>query len=159
VERTPSSLPSTIAEFVTEANKSADPHRTSAPTHLDPKTAARLFTDWLREHGPDQSQPPGLDEFVTELADSWQFGCPTGLYHTCSPHRVALVVHHINDYYQDDFAANLVPMLPEWTAWLAERNGTPAHLADRCRPYAHGELHKGIMGNDGKLDCLARVTE
>jgi hypothetical protein len=148
-----------LAEFVIEANKSADPNRTSAPTHLDPKTAARLFTDWLREHGPDQSQPPGLDEFVTELADSWQFGCPTGLYHTCSPHRVALVVHHINDYYQDDFAANLVPLLPEWTAWLAARNGTPAHLADRCRAYAHGESHKGIMGNDGRLDCLARVTE
>jgi hypothetical protein len=36
--------------------------------------------------------------------------------------------------YQDDFAAQLIALLPDWTCWLAARNGTPPHLAERCQP-------------------------
>jgi hypothetical protein len=46
-----------------------------------------------------------------------------------------------------------------WTAWLADRNATPTHLADRCRSYAHGEPHKAINADDGRLDYLARIAE
>jgi hypothetical protein len=148
-----------LAEAVIEAIEPAGPHRTSAPTDLDPKTAAALFAAWLRDHRPDRSQPADLDELVAELTDSWHIGDPTGLYHTCSPHRVALTAEHIRGYYQDDFAADLIAPLPAWTAWLADRNTTPAHLADRCRPYAHGEPHKDISADDGRLDYLARITE
>jgi len=95
-----------LAEAVIEAIEPAGPHRTSAPTDLAPKTAAALFTAWLREHRPDWSQPADFDELVAELADSWQIGGPTGLYRTCSPHRVALTAEHIRGYYQDDPAAH-----------------------------------------------------
>jgi len=81
------------------------------------------------------------------------------LYHTCSPHRVALAARHIRGYYQDDFAADLIALLPDWAAWHADRNSTPTHLADRCRPYAHGEAHKAVTADDGRPDYLARTTE
>lgn len=68
-------------------------------------------------------------------------------------------MEHVRDFYQDDFAADLVAMLPDWTAWLAARNGTPAHLADRCRPYANGEPHKAISGDDRRPTYLARIAE
>lgn len=68
-------------------------------------------------------------------------------------------VEHICGYYQDDFAADLIALLPDWTAWLADRNATPAHLADRCHPYAHGEPHKAVNADDGRSDYLARIAE
>jgi hypothetical protein len=148
-----------LAEAVLDAIEPARPHRTSAPADLDQTTAASLFAAWLRKRQPDRSWPGDLEEIITELADSWHIGDARHLYHTCSPHRVALVVEHIRDYYQDDFAVDLVALLPDWTAWLAARNATPAHLADRCRPYAHGEPHKAISGDDGSPDHLARITE
>ncbi|MEH1128121.1 hypothetical protein [Micromonospora sp. CPCC 206061] len=118
-----------------------------------------LFPAWLREHRPDRSQPADLDELVTELADSWQIGGPADLYHTCSPHRVALVAAHVCGYYQDDFAADLIALLPDWTAWLADNNATRAPLADRCDPHAHGAPHKGVSADDGGPDYLARIAE
>ena len=54
------------------------------------------------------------------------------MYPTCSPHRVALTVLHLRNYYQDDFAAQLVALLPDWIRWLATRNGSPPHLTERC---------------------------
>jgi hypothetical protein len=148
-----------LAEAVLGAIESAHPHRTSAPADLDRTTAATLFAAWLRERRPDQARPADLEELVTELADSWHVGDSGHLYHTCSPHRVALAVEHIRGYYQDDFTADLIALLPDWTAWLADRNATPAHLADRCRPYAHGESDKAVSADDGRPDYLARTTE
>lgn len=148
-----------LAEAVLDAIEPDRPHRTSAPADLDRTTAATLFPVWLREHRPDQPRPDDLDELVTELADSWHISGPAGLYHRCSPHRVALAVEHIRGYYQDDLAADLIALLPDWTAWLAERNATPAHLADRCRPHAHGESHKAASADDGTPGYLARTTE
>jgi hypothetical protein len=148
-----------LAEAVLDAIESAHPHRTSAPSDLGRTTAANPFAGWLREHRPDQARPADLEELVTELADSWHIGDSGHLYHTCSPHRVALTVEHIRGYYQDDFAADLIALLPDWTAWLADRNATPAHLADRCRPYAHGEPHKTVNADDDRSDYLARTAE
>jgi hypothetical protein len=148
-----------LAEVVFDATQPNGPHRTAAPPDLNRTTAATLFDAWLREHRPDRFQMADLDELLTELADSWYIGDDDRLYHTCSPHRVALVVEHVRGYYQDDFAADLIALLPDWTVWLAERNGTPADLADRCRPYAHGESHKAVSADDGRPDYLARITE
>lgn len=147
------------AEGVFDAIEPARPHRTSAPAALDRTAVVTLFDAWLREQRPDRSRPDDLKDLVAELADSWNISGPADLYHTCSPHRVALAVVHIRDYYQDDFAADLIALLPDWTAWLADRNATPAHLADRCRPYVHGESHKAVSADDGKPDDLARTTE
>jgi hypothetical protein len=148
-----------LAEAVVDAAELDSPHRTSAPADLNRTNAATVFGAWLRQHRPDRSHPADLDELVTELADSWYIGDDDHLYHTCSPHRVALVVEHVRGYYQADFAVDLVALLPDWTVWLAERNATPARLADRCRPYAHGEPHKAVSADDGGLDYLARITE
>jgi hypothetical protein len=148
-----------LAEAVTDTFQQAHPHRTAAPADLDRTTAATHFTAWLRQRRPDRSQPADLDELVTELADSWHISGPADLYHTCSPHRVALAMEHIRGYYHDDFADDLIALLPDWAAWLADRNATPAHLADRCQPFAHGESHKAVTADDGGPGYLARITE
>ncbi len=134
---------------------------------LDAEVAAAQFLAWRRDRGLDQ--PPlaegghlteaSMDERAEELARSWQFGARRALYHTCSPHRVALLVPHLRNFYQDDFAAELVALLPEWAAWLAARNGTPLELAERCRPYALGESYPGLTYDRGGPDPQARVIE
>jgi hypothetical protein len=130
----------------------------SAPgrPELDVKRAAKQFSTWLRAHG---TPPRGLGELATELADTWSPGAPGELYGTCSPHRVALVVSMIRGYYTDEFADQLIALLPDWISWLADRNGTPAELADRCRPYALGEPYPGPKDHDGAPEPLARVPE
>jgi hypothetical protein len=100
-----------------------------------------------------------MEERAEELARSWQFGARRALYHTCSPHRVALLVPHLRNYYQADFAAELVELLPEWTTWLAARNGTPLELAERCRPYALGESYPGLTYDRTGPDPQARLIE
>lgn len=142
----------------------------------DAEGAATEFAVWLRARRAGQprqadaqarqadaqaSDPEqtDLDEQITELADSWDFQGPAVLYHTCSPHRVALTVLHLRNYYLDDFADELVALLPEWTEWLAQRNNTPPHLAERCRPYALGQPHADVGCDDSRPNYQARVIE
>jgi hypothetical protein len=147
-----------LAEAVIDAIEPSSPPGTPARADLDHTTAGPLFAAWLREHPPERSLRNDLDDLVAELAESWQAGGPDRLYGTCSPHRVALAAEHVRDYYQDDFAADLIALLPHWATWLSDRNATPAHLAERCQPYARGESHQAIRSDDG-LDYLARITE
>jgi hypothetical protein len=42
---------------------------------------------------------------------------------------------------------------------LAERNGTPAELAERCRPYALGETHADVGADNSRPIMTARVIE
>ena len=147
-----------LAEAVLDATGPTAQPRTPTSSGLDHTTAGPVFTAWLQQHRPDGRRPADLDEVVTELADSWQIGDRAALYHTCSPHRVALTAEHIRDFYEDDFAADLIALLPDWTAWLAERNATPAHLAERCAPFARGEQHSGIRDDKGP-NYLIRITE
>jgi len=135
------------------------------PPDLDAATAATQFTAWLREHRPGQPQPSdpdnldNLDNLVTELADSWQINCPAALYPTCSPHRVALTVPHLRNFYLDDFADQLIALLPDWIRWLADRNDTSAELTERCQRYALGKPHADVGTDNGGPNYLARVTE
>lgn len=148
-----------LAEVVLDGLESAGPQWTSMPAELDRTTAATQFAAWLQDHRAGRPRPVDLDDLIAELAESWQVGGPSGLYHTCSPHRLALAVEHIRGYYDDDFAAEIIALVPDWAAWLADRNGTPARLADRVGPYAGGAPHEGIRADDGRLDYLARVAE
>jgi hypothetical protein len=141
------------------AVQAVGPPRSGPSTDLDKTTAANRFTAWLQANLAGQPQRANFEEVIEELADSWYIGGPAALYGTCSPHRVALTVAHLHDYYHEDFAADLVALLPAWTAWLAEHNATPSHLADRCRPYALGQPHPEITAGDSSPHYLARVTE
>jgi hypothetical protein len=142
------------------ARRSVEPLRHSKrKTNLDAATAVTQFTAWLAEHRAGQPQPADLDELIEELADSWQISSPAALYPTCSPHRVAMTVLHLRDYYVEDFATQLIALLPDWVSWLAARNNTPAELAERCRPYALGESHAEASLDDYRPNYLARVTE
>jgi hypothetical protein len=127
---------------------------------LTAATAAVEFAAWLRARIPDRLEPPeNLDELVKELADSWNLNSIDAVYATCSPHRVALCVLHMRNYYLDDYADQLVALLPDWTRWLATRNATASELVDRCLPYAHGRPHPQLGDEDTKVDYLARITE
>lgn len=154
-----------------------EPRRAAQQADLDAATAVKEFTAWLQEHRADQpdpsDQPASSDQpdpsdqpeevdlavLVEELADSWCFGEPAAIKHTCSPHRVALTVLHLLNYYRADFAAKLITLLPDWTSWLAMRNGTAPELAERCRPYALGEPHADVGSDHIRPNYLARVTE
>ncbi|MGH3915741.1 MAG: hypothetical protein ACRDTC_20375 [Pseudonocardiaceae bacterium] len=98
---------------------------------------ADTFAVWLRARDADQQKlPENVDELATELADSWCINEIDAVYATCSPHRVALCVRHMRSFYLDEFADQLVALLPERTRWLTARNATAPELADRCLPYA-----------------------
>ncbi|MEV0158062.1 hypothetical protein AB0H57_30790 [Micromonospora sp. NPDC050686] len=104
--------------------------------------------------------PAGADDLAAELADSWFQRDHPRLYPLCSPHKVAGAVLHLRDYYQDDFAAELVAVLPEWIRFLAEHTGMAAELTDRCLAYASGELtFPGILDDRGRPNLMARVAE
>ena len=127
---------------------------------LTAATAAVEFATWLRARDSSQPEPPeNLDELVEELADSWNLNSIDAVYATCSPHRVALCVLHMRNYYLHDYADQLVALLPDWTRWLATRNATAPELADRCLPYAHGRPHPQLGDEDTKVDYLTRIIE
>lgn len=148
-----------LAEAIIGTIKPGRPHRSSARVDLKPATAVALFTAWLRKHRPERSRQDGLDELIGELADSWYIDGPADLFHICSPHRVALIAEHIGNFYEADFAADVLTLLPDWTAWLADHNATPAHLADRCRPHTHGEPHIACNADRRDPNYLARIAE
>jgi hypothetical protein len=127
---------------------------------LNSATAAAGFTDWLRAGHVDGRQlPEDLDELVAELVDSWNLNGVDALFATCSPHRVALWVSHVRGYYLDDFADQLVALLPDWIHWLAARNATPHDLVERCLPYVHGQQYPQVAVDDLGPNWLARVVE
>jgi hypothetical protein len=123
-------------------------------------TAAVEFAAWLRARVPGQPElPENLDELVEELADSWNLSSIDAVYATCSPHRVALCVLHMRNFYLDDYADQLMALLPDWTRWLAARNATAPELADRCLPYVHGQPHPQLGDDDAKVNYIARISE
>jgi hypothetical protein len=144
-----------------EAVRQAMSQRETQPDRgVDAATAAAEFTAWLRARCADQQElPKDVDELATELADSWCISNIDAVFATCSPHRVALSVLHMRGYYLEDFADQLVALLPEWIRWLTARSGTPVELADRCLPYAQGQPHPQIRIDNIGPEYLARVTE
>lgn len=138
------------------------------------RPSVRLTTDDARERfaqrlrqlghhdgpaGADEG-PAGADDLAGELADSWSPRDHPTLYPFCSPHKVAVAVLHLRDFYKDDFAAELVAVLPEWIRFLAEHTAMTAELTERCLAYASGELQfPGILDDQGRSNPMARVTE
>ncbi len=145
---------------LSEAVKATQEEKTRPGGGLDKATAAVEFAAWLRDRDADRRELPNdLDEFATELADSWCISRVDAVFAACSPHRVALCVLHLREFYLDDFADQLMALLPDWTRWLAARNATPPELADRCLPYAEGQPHPQIKVDRAGPQYLARVIE
>ncbi|MFC0526595.1 hypothetical protein [Phytohabitans kaempferiae] len=126
--------------------------------------ARQRFAQRLRQlghhDGSTDEGPAGADDLAAELADSWPPRDHPTLYPLCSPHKVAVAVLHLRDFYKDDFAAELVAVLPEWIRLLAEQTGMAAELTERCLAYASGQLQfPGILDDHGRPNPMARVTE
>ncbi|MDN5913797.1 MAG: hypothetical protein L0I76_01540 [Pseudonocardia sp.] len=129
-------------------------------TDLTSATAAVEFTAWLRGRVSDDSaQSEVLDAYAEELADSWNLSRIGAVFATCSPHRVALCVLHVRNYYVEDFAEQLVALLPDWVRWLSTGGAITPELADRCLPYAHGRPHPQLGHDDSDVSWQARVIE
>jgi hypothetical protein len=131
------------------------------PPMPDPAEYARQFTEWRAQRHGDDTQPPSEpDDVVAELAHNW---CDEEVREiragTCSPHRVAYFASHIRDSYDEDFANQLMALLPDWVAWWTESLGLPADLAARCQPYAHGAPHPALDSDGSGLNLLARIEE
>jgi hypothetical protein len=126
------------------------------------------FAERLRQLGhrdgpvgddPDTG-PAGADDLAGELAESWSPRDHPALYPLCSPHKTAMAVLHLRDFYKDDFAAELVAVLPEWIRFLAGHTGMTAELTERCLAYASGERQfPGILDDRGTSNPMARVIE
>ncbi|RSM68796.1 hypothetical protein DMB66_12580 [Actinoplanes sp. ATCC 53533] len=130
--------------------------------------AGARFARRLRELGyPDGpagdgsgGSPAGADELAVEMAESWSPQHHPTLYPFCSPHKVAQIVLHLRGYYQNDFAVEIIAVLPEWIRFLAEHNGMAAELTERCLAYASGDLQfPGILDDRGQPNPMARVVE
>jgi hypothetical protein len=142
--------------------------RGRAQIRLTPDTAKQRFARRLRQLGhqeraagdeSDQS-PVGAGELATEMADSWSSRDHPTLYPLCSPHKVAAVIVHLRDFYKDNYAAELVAVLPDWIRLLAEHTGMTAELTERCLAQASGELEfPGLLDDRGQSNPMARVTE
>lgn len=144
--------------------------RTRRGTHvrLTADDARQRFAQRLRQlgyhDGPpgdgSDDGPAGADELAAEMADFWSPRQHPTLYAACSPHKVALNVLFLRDYFKGDFAAELVAVLPEWIRFLAEQTGMAADLTERCLEYASGDLQfPGILDDRGRSNSMARVAE
>ncbi len=135
---------------------------------LSASTATELFASRLRDLGhpdrprldtPDQG-PTSASDLATEMADSWSpRKCPS-LYPFCSPHKVAAIIPFLQDFYLDDFAAELIAVLPEWIRFLAEQTNMAAEEVEQCLVYAAGDLRfPGLLGEDGQISVMAQLSE
>lgn len=133
------------------------PERSGNPQAAE---AARQFSDWLTKHRPDAPIPEDRNEAVLELADEWFFDRLPGVSaQVCSPHRVALFAEQCQGgYYQEEFAAQMMALLPDWVAWFAESVGLSETLAARSLLYAEGAPYPATRPGLG-IEMLARVEE
>lgn len=130
--------------------------RTPPAEKLDEETALPLFATWRAEHRPDAEQPDDGEELLAQLMESWASGSGIAFL-ACSPHRIAAKVASIQDYYDDEYAADLVALLPDWVAFLFEYNGTPPDLMERCLAVASGAPYPGV-GRDNYQSASPRLS-
>jgi hypothetical protein len=133
------------------------------------------FRAWRAEHRPGESavppdyapvegeEPPTEQDLLEELADSWFMSDFPELSYACSPHRISRVTEQVLDFYLESFGSVLVGLLPDLAAWLTERTGLSAALAERSRACAADAAAQRKRADDrpGDEDAgpLTRVLE
>lgn len=100
------------------------PPVTSLYRDIDPTVLAEPFTAWhIRTHG---SEPD--PETVATLAEEWMEGSLPETWFCASPERIRFHRALISDWVPDHpVTLGVLALLPEWTCWLGERAGLPAH--------------------------------
>ncbi|MET0521529.1 MAG: hypothetical protein ABW156_06070 [Jiangellaceae bacterium] len=162
------------AEFLRSRRLGRTVRQAAGPAHgrnlprLSADTAAEQFARRLRQLGHHEmpagdksdQRPATATDLATEMSESWFPREYPGLYPACSPHKVAVAVLHLRDYYKDEFAAELIAVLPEWIRFLAEHTGMTPDLTERCLAYASGELEfPGLLDEHRQPNLMARTTE
>ena len=94
-----------------------------------PTGAHKAFHDWYRERHP--RAPKGIAATAETIIGEWGPGRPLDerSFYACSPFRVAMTAHLIDDGYVPAYATRAIRLLPAWTQWCAEQSGIPDDLA------------------------------
>jgi hypothetical protein len=99
------------------------------PTPEQIADVADRFADWCREH--DQGPLPDRDS-VYSLVDQWTSSKPSAWRYACSPHRVRTMAVILSDEYIDEYAQEMLALLPHWVTWCAEQTGLDSDLTERA---------------------------
>lgn len=96
--------------------------------------AADRFAAWCEQNEPD-SLPDR--ESVISLVDQWLGNDPAAWRHACSPHRIRHAAVLLTEEYIDEFAREMLALIPHWVAWCAEQTGLDAHHTELALATAH----------------------
>lgn len=95
------------------------------PTPEQITDVADRFADWCRQ----QSRGPMPDQdSVYSLIDRWISLNPAAWRYTCSPHRIRATALALTDEFIDEYAREMLALLPHWVAWCAEQTALDADL-------------------------------
>ena len=152
-------------------NGSGTPDPVVTEPHLDKDAWIGDFASWRSEHRPGESvlpddfpvaedeEPITEEAIYEELADSWFLSEFPEFAYTCSPHRIDLLIERVRDFYQDDFAAVLLRLLPDLADWLIQRAVLPDVLAARVRSRANAGTSVAKDNESWNDSPLASVQE
>jgi hypothetical protein len=90
------------------------------PTEQQTLDIANGFAAWCRQH--DRGSLPHQDS-VYSLVDQWIATNPAAWRYACSPHRVRATAVLVSDMFDDEYAREMLALLPHWVAWCAEQTG------------------------------------
>lgn len=98
------------------------------PTSEQIADVADRFADWCRQHG--HGPLPDKDS-VYSLVDQWISSNPAARRYACSPHRVRTMAVLLTDEFIDEYAREMLALLPHWVTWCAEQTGLDSDLTER----------------------------
>lgn len=97
------------------------------PTPEQVTDVADRFADWCRQ----QSRGPVPDQdSVYSLVDQWISPNPAAWRYACSPHRIRATALALTNEFIDEYAREMLALLPHWVAWCAEQTTLDARLTE-----------------------------
>lgn len=130
--------------------------RWNTGTHTNADKVLDEFGRWFSER--NATADFNEDTAATLIVDWLGIG-PSVARFSCSPHRISTLAAFIWDSYEDETAANICALLPEWVAWCAETTGLAPALTDRA--LAAARQSTTLTRSTVKLDQLTepRIAE